>query len=69
VKDLGVERMRILKWIFNTYDRRTWTGAENFGFHNMQEFSSVAEELLPSQEDPWSMALVGFCIPQNVATG
>jgi hypothetical protein len=54
--------MRILKWIFNTYDRRAWNGAGNFGFYNMQEFSSVTEELLASQEDPWSMALVGFCM-------
>jgi hypothetical protein len=61
--------MIILKWIFNTYDRRAWNGAGNFGFHNMQEFSSVTEELTASQEDPWSMALVGFCVPQNAATG
>jgi hypothetical protein len=35
----------------------------------MQAFSSVAEELIASQEGPWSMAMVGFCMPQNAATG
>jgi len=61
--------MVILKWIVNTYDKRAWTGARNFRFHNMQEFSSVTEELLASQEDPWSKVLVGLCMPQNAATG
>ena len=51
------------------YNRRAWTKARNFGFHNMQAFSSVTEELLASQEDPWSIALVGLCMPQNAATG
>jgi hypothetical protein len=61
--------MIILKWIFNTYGRRAWIWARNFGFHNMQAFFSVAEELLASQEDRWSIALVGLCMPQNAATG
>jgi hypothetical protein len=61
--------MIILKWIFNTYNRRAWTVARNFGFCNMQAISSVAEELLASQEEPWSMALIEFCMPQNAATG
>jgi len=61
--------MIILKWIFNTYDRRAWIWARNFGFQNMQAFSSVAEERLASQEEPWSMALVRFCMPQNTGNG
>jgi len=61
--------MVILKWIVNTYYRRAWVGARNFGFHNMQAFSSVTEELIVPQEDPWSIALVGLCMPQNAATG
>jgi hypothetical protein len=61
--------MIILKWIFNTYDRRACSGVGKFWFHNMQTFSSVAEELLASQEDPCSIALVGFCMPQNAVTG
>jgi hypothetical protein len=68
-EDLRTDRMIILKWIFNTYNRKAWSGARNFGFHNMQAFSSVAEELLASQEESWSMALVGFCMPQNAVTG
>ena len=61
--------MVILKWIVNTHDSRAWTGSRNFGFHNMQAFFSVVKELLASQEEPWSMALVGFCMPQNAANG
>ena len=61
--------MVILKWTVSTYDRRTWTGARNFGFHNMQAFSSITEELLATQEDPSSIALLGLCMPQNAATG
>jgi len=61
--------MIILKWIFSTYDRMAWIWARNFGFHNMEAFSSVADELLASQEEPWSIALVGFCMPQNAVNG
>jgi hypothetical protein len=61
--------MTILKWIFNAYNIRAWIWARNFGFHNMQTFSSVAEELSASQEEPLSMALVGFCTTQNAVNG
>ena len=44
-------------------------GQETLGSVTLQAFSSVTEELIASQEDPWSIALVGLCMPQNAVTG